>query len=160
MRTIFRVALWSLAGVATLAAGAYMYLRNADLSVYEEQIEDYLSDAIGHSLDVDGLFELSFGNLTRITAEKITVSNTAWQADPMIMSVGHFSITVDLWSLVFGPVIVEDLDIRNIHVRLERNAELQANWESGSASGASAQKGKFNPEMIAFKEVRVKDVQF
>ena len=160
MRTIFRVALWSLAGVAVLAAGAYLYLRNADLSVYEEQIEDFLSDAIGHTLDIDGLFELSFGNLTRITAEKITVSNTDWQPDPVIMSVGHFSVTVDLWSLVFGPVIVEDLDIRDVHVRLKRNSELQANWESGTASDASARKGEFNPELIAFKEVRVKDVQF
>ena len=76
------------------------------------------------------------------------------------MSIGHFSVTVDLWSLVVGPVIVEDLDIRDVHVRLERNAELQANWETGSASDTSAQKGEFNPELIAFKEVRVQDVQF
>lgn len=160
MRTFFRVALCLLAGIAILAAGAYMYLQNADLSVYEEPIEDFLSDAIGHPLDIDGLFELRFGNLTRITAEKITVSNSDWQSDPVIMSIGHFAITVDLWSLVFGPIIIDDIDIRDVYVRLERNAELQANWESGGASDDSGQKGEFNPELIVFKEVRVQNVQF
>ena len=160
MGTIFRVAFWFLVVVVASAAGAYMYLKNADLSIYEEQIEDFLSDAIGHQLEVDGLFELRFGNLTRITAEKITVSNTDWQPDPVIMSVGHFSVLVDSWSLVFGPVIIDELDIRNVHVHLERTAELQANWESGTASDDSGQKSKFDPELIAFREVRVQDVQF
>ena len=135
-----------------------MYLRKADLSVYEEQIEGFLSDAIGHQLDVDGLFELRFGGMTQVTAEKITLSNSDWQPDPVIVSVGHLSVTVDLWSLVFGPVIIEDLDIRNVDVHLERNAESRANWGSGKTRDDDEPKAEFDSEWFAFKEVRIRDV--
>ena len=160
MRTVLRISLWVLASVVTLTAAAFLYLTNADLSVHEEQIEGFLSETIGHQLDVDGLLELRFGELTQVTAQKITLSNADWQPDPVIVSVGHFSMTVDLWSLVFSPVIIEDLDIRDIHVRLERNAESQANWESGRTGDEVEQQGEVDPELIAFKKVRMQDLQF
>lgn len=160
MRRTIRIFVWVLAVVVILTAAAFTYLRRTDLSVYESQIEGFLSDAIGHTLDVDGLFELRFGGMTELTAEEISLSNADWQPDPVIVSVGHLSVTVDLWSLVSGPVIIEDLELRDIHVRLERNAESQANWESGKVRGDGEQKSEFDPELIAFKEVRVQDVQF
>ena len=160
MRKALRVFVWVLAIVVILTAGAFTYLRRADLSVYEEQIEGLLSDAIGHKLDVDGLFELRFGGMTQLTAEKIKLSNTDWQPEPVIVSVGHLSVTIDLWSLVVGPIIIEDLDIRDVSVHLERNAETQANWISGKTHGDTKQKGEFDPDLIVFKEVRVQGVQF
>jgi len=70
--------LWRLAAIVLLAVGLFTYLRSADLSVYEDQIEGYLSGKIGHELSVDGLFELNFGSLTQLTAENVTLSNTNW----------------------------------------------------------------------------------
>ncbi len=160
MRTVLRIIFWLLAVVVTLTAGAYMYLRNADLSVYEDQIEGFLSEAIGHKLDVDGLFELNFGNLTQITAEEIRLSNTDWQTDPVIASVGHFSVTVDLWSLISGPIIIEELEVRDVQIRLEKNEEKQTNWATGKARDESKPKGEFKPGQIAFRQVQVQDVQF
>jgi len=75
MHKILRISVWVLAVFLVLMTAAFMYLRNADLSVYEEQIEGFLSEAIGHKLDVDGLFELHFGKLTEVTAEQITLTN-------------------------------------------------------------------------------------
>ena len=107
MRKVLRFSLWALGVFALLLAGVFMYLRNADLSVYEDQIEGFLSDAIGHKIDFDGLFELHFGRLTELTAEEIKLTNTDWQPDPVIASVGHLSVSVDLWSLISGPIFIE-----------------------------------------------------
>jgi uncharacterized protein involved in outer membrane biogenesis len=160
MRKVLRFSLWALGVFAVLLAGTYLYLRNADLSVYEDQIEGFLSDAIGHKVDFDGLFELRFGMLTKVTAEEIKFTNIDWQPDPVIASVGHLSVSVDLWSLISGPIIIEALDIRNVRIGLEKNDEAQANWATGSVRDESEPDGEFSPGQIAFRQVRVQDVQF
>jgi len=78
VRRFLRIILWLLAAIVLLAVGLFTYLRSADLSIYEDQIEGYLSGKIGHELSVDGLFELNFGSLTQLTAENVTLSNTNW----------------------------------------------------------------------------------
>ncbi len=160
MRKILRFSLWALGVFAVLLAGTYLYLRNADLSVYEHQIEGFLSEAIGHKVDFDGLFELHFGMLTEVTAEDIKLTNIDWQPDPVIASVGHFSVSVDLWSLISGPIIIEELEIRDVRIRLEKNDEGQANWATGTVRDESEPEGEFSPGQIAFRQVQVQDVQF
>jgi len=160
MPKVLRFSLWALGVFALLLAGTYLYLRNADLSVYEHQIEGFLSEAIGHKVDFDGLFELHFGMLTEVTAEEIKLTNTDWQPDPVIASVGHFSVSVDLWSLISGPIIIEELDIRDVRIRLEKNDEGQANWATGGVRDESEPEGEFSPGQIAFRQVQVQDVQF
>jgi len=157
VRKLLRIILWLLAAIVILAVGLFMYLRNANLRVYEDQIETYLSGKIGHELSVDGLFELQFGSLTQLTAEDVKLSNTNWPSAPVIVSAGYAAVTVDLWSLIRGPLIIEDLDIRGITVYLERDGEGQANWMTGRP--ASDEVGEFDPELIAFRDVQVEDVQ-
>ena len=160
MRTIVRVFLWILATVVILTAGAYAYLRNADLSVYEHQIEGFLSDAIGHKIDFDGLFELHFGNVTELTAEDVKLSNLEWKTEPVIASVGYFSVKIRLWSLISGPIIVEDLDVSEVRIRLEKNEEAQANWATGNVREKSETPRRPITDVIVFREVHVEDVQF
>jgi len=160
MRKVLRFSVWVLAVFFVLMAGAFMYLRNADLSVYEDQIEGFLSKTIGHKLDVDGLFELHFGKLTEVTAEQITLANADWQTDPVIASVGHLSVSVDLWSLISGPIIIEKLDIRNVRIRLEKDDKAQANYATGRVRDESEPKVEFDRGLIAFWNVQVQDVQF
>ena len=80
MHIAIRIGLWTLAVLFVLTLGLYVYLRNADLSVYESQIEGYVSEKIGHKLDVDGLFELHFGPTTYVTAEQVSITNPGWPA--------------------------------------------------------------------------------
>ena len=61
--------------------GLYAYLRNADLSVYQSQIEGLVARSIGHELDVSGRFELRFGATTVLVAENATLTLSAAQAD-------------------------------------------------------------------------------
>jgi uncharacterized protein involved in outer membrane biogenesis len=160
MRKLLRITVWVLAIFLVLMAGMFLYLRQADLSVYEEQIEGFLSDAIGHKLDVDGLFVLRFGRHTHLTAEDIRLSNPGWATDPVIASVGHLSVTVDIWSVISGPIIIEELDIREVRIRLENDGAGQANWATGRVRDESEPKKQFDRELIVFWDAQVLDVRF
>ncbi|MDH3614098.1 MAG: AsmA family protein [Gammaproteobacteria bacterium] len=157
MLKFFRIGLWVLAVMIVLTAGLFTYLRSADLSVYEDQIEAFLSDKIGHRLEIDGRFELQVRNLTGLTAEDVTLSNSDWPSEQAIVKVGHVSITIDLWSLIRGPLIIEELDVRDIRAYLERDAEGQANWMTGRPVSAKA--NELDTELIAFRDVNIESVQ-
>lgn len=159
MPRAIRIGLWILAVLAVLLAGTYAYLRNADLSVYETQIEGILSEAVGHRVDIDGLFELHFGKVINVIAEEITVSNPNWSSEPIILSVGHFSVSVDLWSLFRGPIVIENMDVQRVRVRLERNEQAGANWDNGRTQADDQPKEAFDRNLIAFRELRIQDVQ-
>ncbi len=117
--TFFRISAWVLAIVVILATGMFLYLRNADLSVYKGEIEVYLSGAIGHEVKIDGKFELHFGKLTQLTAEQIRITNNAWQPETELLSVEHLSATINMWSLLSSPIIIEDFEINGVNIRFE-----------------------------------------
>ena len=160
MKKILRITLWGGAIFAVLVLGLFLYLRNADLSVYKHHIEAFLSRKIGHELRIDGTFELHFGSHTSLTAEQIGLTNPDWPSASEIATVGHVSVTVDLWSLLSGPVIVEHFEVNDLRIRLDRDAQGKANWKTGAEPAESAGSGGFDPSSIAFREVRVADVDF
>jgi hypothetical protein len=160
MHIALRIGLWVLAVFAVLLLGTYAYLRNADLSVYEKQIEGFLSEEIGHKLDVDGLFELHFGPTTFVVAEDITLTNLEWPGESTILSVGSLSVSLDLWSLFVGPIVFNELDVQKVKVRLERDAGAVANWDNGRDRPESSSRQPFDRNLVAFRTLRVQDVQF
>ena len=141
----------------SVAVVLVLYLRNTDLSVYQEHIEVYLSEKIGHELDFDGLFELRLGSLTELSAEEVTLSNADWPTEPVIISAGRISVTIDLWSLIRGPLIIEEVDVGEVRIYLERDAERQANWMT--AKPVSDEFSEFDTELIAFRDVHVESMQ-
>jgi len=160
MQTVFRMLLWSLAVFTILLMSTYLYLRNADLSRYEKQIEGAISSALGHKVDVDGLFELHFGSLTDVTAEDIVITNADWPTDPELLRIGHLSFSVDIWSLISTPVIVEHLELHNAHIVLERNVAGIANWDSGEVREDPAEPRELHLNRVVVKEVRLQNVQY
>lgn len=160
MHIAIRIGLWTLAVLFVLTLGLYAYLRNANLSVYESQIEGYVSEKIGHKLDVDGLFELHFGPTTFVTAEQVSITNSSWPSDGEILNVGHVSVSLDLWSLFGGPIVINKLDIQRVKIRLERDANAVANWDNGRPKAQSSSTQSFDRNLVAFRTLRIQDVQF
>jgi uncharacterized protein involved in outer membrane biogenesis len=114
--------------VVVLSA-ALLYLNLADLSVYRGTAERALSDMLGRELSIAGPFEPEFGLRSRLSAGDITLANPEWCSDPTMVRVDHFAITVDLLSLVSGPVVVHDLEVRGARVLLETDSDGRSNWE-------------------------------
>jgi len=159
VRKILRVGFWTLAVVVVLTAGLLVYLRNADLSIYEEQIETFVSSRIGHELTIGGRFELHFGTITRLVAEDVALSNPGWQSNPTLLQVGHLTVAFDTWSVFSGPFIVEELQVREITTYLEKDADGRTNWTPRIVRERQDSSGAFDADRIAFKEVRIEGIE-
>ena len=133
MRSLRRrllVASGTLAGLTVvLLAAALLYLNLADLSVYRGTAERALSDMLGRELSIAGPFEPEFGLRSSLVAGDIKLANPGWCSDPTMVHVDHFAITVDLLSLVSGPVVLHDLEVRGVRVLLETDSDGRSNWE-------------------------------
>ena len=157
---IIRIFVWVLAAIVILGAGLFGYLRNADLSAYQDQVETFLSDRIGHQLKIDGRFELHLGGTTRLVAEDVSLSNPEWESDPMLLSVGHLTLAFDTWSVFGAPFVIEELRIENIQGRLERSEDGTSNWATRLTADNQEGGADFDSHRIAVRDVRVDGLQF
>jgi uncharacterized protein involved in outer membrane biogenesis len=158
MRKVFRIAAWTLGILVVLTLALFVYLRKADLTVYEEQVERYASRAIGHELDIGGRFELQFGGHTRLVAEDVSLSNPDWPTDTQLLRVGHLTVVVDTWSLIGSPLVVEELDVRDVEARVELMSDRRSNWDTGAEP--SAVDDDFDSDRIAFRRVQIDGIEF
>ena len=60
------------------------------------------------------------------------VGNAPWGSTPQMLQVGRVATTIDLWSLVSGPVDVQTLELRDVTVTLERDPNGSNNWTFGN----------------------------
>ncbi len=160
MYTVLKIALWVAGVTLLLAIGLFLYLRSADLSVYQQPIEEALSNAVGHEVRIDGLFQLEFGGLTMLTAEQVSITNPDWADDPVLLRIGHISTTVDLWSLVNGPVIVQVLKLRDIDIQLHRDEAANSNWDTGRPPSTGEGGDRFDADRVVFELLQVENFRF
>ena len=157
MGKIIRIAAWTLGILVVLALALFVYLRNADLTAYEEQIERYASRAIGHELDIDGRFELQFGRQSRLVAENVSLFNPDWPTDTRLLRVGHLTVVIDTWTLLSGPLVVEKLDVRDVQGRIELLSDRRSNWDTGAEP--SAGDDDVDSDRIAFRRVQIDRIE-
>jgi len=129
-----RIVYGALAMVGAVLLALVLYLAFGDLGRHQASLEALVSDAIGRPFAIDGDFELKVLPSIHVVAERVRVGNAPWGAAPQMVEVGRFSTQVRTWSLLFGPIDVRSLELRNVSVRLERNAAGEGNWALGRAN--------------------------
>ena len=119
------------AAVATLVTAAGLLLGAlyvVDLSVLKPEVEQLVSRIAGRELVIAGTFRPTFGRHTNLIVEDVRFANAPWaQGDMARLDRGE--ITVDLFSLLRGPVQVTHLLVKGAEIHLERNADGVANWQ-------------------------------
>ena len=131
MKILLRVlAAISLAVVALLVA-LCLYLAFGDLGRHKGRIEQFVTQRIGREFAIDGPFSLKLIPAIRMQAEQVRVANAAWGSTPQMLQVGRVAATIDLWSLVSGPIDVRTLELRDVTVTLERDRNGSNNWTLG-----------------------------
>ena len=155
MKRILRFLSWTIVVLVVLSIGLVVYLRNADLSVYETQIEGFLSSKIGHTLDIDGRFNLQVRGTTTLSAESVSLTNTDWPGETQLLTIGSLSLDVDTWSIIAGPLIINDLQLDDIDVRIERDDARVANWSTGRPAAAEPKPFTFYTDLIIFRNVEL-----
>jgi uncharacterized protein involved in outer membrane biogenesis len=129
-----RVATILLAAVVSVLAAALLYLTFADLGRHKGRIESLVTGAIGRPFAIDGAFELQVLPSISVVAERVRLGNAAWGSQPQMVEVGRLSLQVGAWSLISGPVDVRSLELSDVAVLLEKDAEGKGNWVFGEAS--------------------------
>jgi len=145
-----------------LVVAGILYLHFADLNWLKPRIELAVNQATGRELQLNGTFDLDIVPSPTIVLEDVRLSNAEWGSRPTLVTIGHFSVRLGFWSLVSGPLLAENLSVRDVDLLLETNEHNQANWEMGgpgepesdmlsdSASGA----GGGTPVIIESAELR------
>ena len=117
--------------VATILVIGVLLLSVMDFSRFQPNIEAAVQEATGREFRINGDFRVKALPSPTVLVEDVTLSNAPWGSEPELVSVGHFSAKVGLWSLLFRPVVVHDLQLHDVDVLLEMNADDEANWDMG-----------------------------
>ncbi len=116
----------------TVIGAALLYLLFADLSRYRPEVEAIVSSAIGRDVRITGEFKPKVLPNPSVVAEGVTLANADWGAPTPMVAIGRASVDVGLWSLLFGPIRIKSLELRDVAILLEQNAAGGANWVFGS----------------------------
>jgi len=115
-----------------VVAAGLLYLSFADLSRYRPEIETVVSSAIGRDFRIAGDLKLKVLPNPSIVAEGVTLANADWGTPTPMVTIGSVSSDVALWSLLFGPIRIKSLELRDVAILLEQNAAGDANWVFGT----------------------------
>jgi len=114
--------------LAVILVALGLYLNFADLGSYRSDVEKAVSAATGREFRIAGDFKPQVFPAPALVVEDITLANAVWAGDTPFVSIGHLSVTVDLWSLVAGPVRIRTFHLRDVDILLQENEAGDANW--------------------------------
>jgi uncharacterized protein involved in outer membrane biogenesis len=130
MRRKILIGLTIVVGVPLLVTMvAVLYLNFADLSGWRGTVEDLATDALGRELRIAGVFEPDIGLNTRLVATEVTLANPDGWPEPHMVSVKRLEAELDLMSLLFGPLTINEITADGVQVLLAADAEGNATWQ-------------------------------
>jgi len=123
-----RIAFWFSFGTLALFVLALTWLWTADLGVFKPQVERFVTEKTGREFSIDGNFYVDFARHSSVVAENVRFQNAEWADDADMVAVGRVEVRVDTWSLIFGPIVVELVDIDNAEMQLLNPEQHEPNW--------------------------------
>ncbi|MEJ2522074.1 MAG: AsmA family protein [Gammaproteobacteria bacterium] len=117
--------------IGVLVALLVLVLFFFDFGRFRPQLEAAASEALGRPLEINGPFEVRVLPNPRVVVEGLTLANAPWSSQATMASVDHFSARIDLFSLLSGPVVVEELRVKGVDLLVEEGPEGQNNWTFG-----------------------------
>ena len=133
----FIVVVLSVTGALLLAI--LLYLAFGDLSRHKGRIEALVTGLTGRPFAIDGAFELELLPSILVRAERVRLGNAPGSSAPQMVEIGRFATQVSLGSLLFGPVDIRSLELSDVAVVLEKDAEGKGNWVFGEEGAAEEQ---------------------
>ena len=132
---MFRVAAYLLGLILIILVAVVVYLGNADLGRFKEQITPFISDSLGRELVIDGALSLRLGRTVRIRAEDISLANAPWADEPLMLELDSLEADVDFRSMIRGPLRVENIELGGMLLRLQQAKDGRRNWSHRDAGG-------------------------
>ena len=117
---------WLLAGVLAVPVAlvalllVMMFLAQ---DYYKEQISAVVEARTGRPLVIAGDLKLRLGMKPEFHAGTVRYPNAPWAAQPWAIEVERAVFAVDLWALLDGKLLVEDIVLEKPRLRVERNPD-------------------------------------
>lgn len=145
-------------GTAILAVVAFLAF--ADLSSYRPDIESAVSDYTGREFRINGDFELDALPSPAVRMEGVTLANAPWADGENMLEIGHVSVRLGLWSLLFQPIVVHDFQLRDVTVLAEANADEEFNWDIGPSDEAEEPSDASSDELpVELRNVEISNIR-
>ncbi len=141
--------------LALLSAAGWLLLDDDRVRVVLEKGVTTLSDRPFH---VDGDFAISFGRITTVSGSDIRWLNPAWSKQPDMLSARKLSLSVDLWSLVRGPIVISKAQADDATLFFEWSKEGQFNWAMGNSDPRQAD-AHAGPLRLVLGQTELRNVQ-
>jgi uncharacterized protein involved in outer membrane biogenesis len=138
--------------LALVSAAGWFLLDDNRVRVALEKGVTALSDRPFH---VDGDFAISLGRITTVRGSDIRWLNPAWSKQPEMLAARKLSLSIDLWSLVRGPIVISNAQADDATLFFEWNREGQFNWAMGKSSSDESSA----PLRLILGETELRNVQ-
>jgi uncharacterized protein involved in outer membrane biogenesis len=129
-----RIALAIALTVAAIFTVTAVLLVTVDLGRFKGLTEKLVSDALGRNFEIRGNFEPTIGRSIRLIAEDIHLAATGSGQYEDLVSVQNLEFSIDAWTVVRGPIMIESLSIKGTTINLEKRPDGSNNWSTGTTA--------------------------
>jgi AsmA protein len=111
-----------------------------DAKAYMPRIEQEVTRVTGRPFHMENI-ELSFFPWVGVSLSQVRMGNPKGFSKPDLVTVGKFDVKVKLVPLLFKEVEIKNIDLKGMHLVLEKRKDGQVNWEF-PVSGTATSKAK------------------
>ena len=127
---------WIISGVVVAAIAVFIALFNWNW--LRSPLETYLSAKLDRKVSIEGDLHGQFSLHPLFTADSVVIANVPTSNDKEMARVQRVGVRLDVWSLIRGPVTLQEVALTQPRVILERDADGKENWAFGSPGAPSA----------------------
>jgi AsmA family protein len=114
---------------ALLLAVVGWYFLLFDWNDLRDHLAGLAQERTGRELTIEGDMDVELGWVTRVRLEGVRVANAEWSEHPDMARIEVLDFTIQLRELLRGRIVLPEVTLERPHIRLERNAQGESNWE-------------------------------
>lgn len=146
--------------ITALVAAGIAILNTRDFDPYGRIISERIEAATGRRLTIDGEIGLELSLTSRVVVHNVAFGNAGWGSAPDMVRLGRLAAVVELMPLFSGEIRVRRLELTDVDVMLETDANGAGNWlfEASPESASDEHTGRPNDPLLVVRMVHMRNV--
>lgn len=115
--------------LAAVLAFIILFLSLTDFGFLKTKVETAVSEAMGNEFRVNGDFSVKILPTPTLLIEDAYLNSPSWSKYPHKLEVGKAFIKIDLLSLLYQPIEIDNIELHDLVAVFELKADEQHNWD-------------------------------
>ena len=145
--------------IVVLITAAYVYLNTYDYNKLKPLISQWVTDATGRKLSLDGEVEFEFGFLPALIVTNVAFANASWGSQPQMIEIERLQAEVRLLPLLFKDLDIKYIRLFGVKVLLETGPGEQVNWDFPAGSKSAGSIGVLKPTAVEVNQVSIENLE-